>query len=80
MATERHSIHDIPCGYAKAIMWALAGLTGLMMLALSIASNADRACQDNRNALTEVRSEIRTDIKYIRETLSRLERADRPGK
>ncbi len=70
MATEKH---EVPCSYAKAIMWALTGITGLMLLALSMASEAARECQDNRNAITEVRSEIRTDIKYIRETLARLE-------
>lgn len=77
MATEKH---EIPCSYAKAIMGILSILTGLLLLALSIASDASKSCQDNRNALTEVRSEIRTDIKYIRETLSRLERADRQQK
>ena len=75
MSKPASESHVSPCGYAKAIMWALGGLTLLMMLALSMASDAAKNCQDNRNAITEVRSEIRTDIKYIRETLSRLEKA-----
>lgn len=73
MTTPQHSI---PCAYAKAIMAVLAIIVGLALYGIGEASAAQKESQENRNSITE----LRTDIRYIREAVTELRNMAMPRK
>lgn len=76
--------HGVPCMYAKVMVGLLTVLVAVVLASLGyvadVSDKSDRHYESNRTLITaqgEAQasglSELRTDIKYIREAVSKIE-------
>ncbi len=72
MTPQAHN--DIPCAYAKAIMWVMGLLIVLAGMAAASQSKMTQQTESNDRAIVE----MRVDIGYIKKSVDEIKAAVRP--
>lgn len=81
-AARRAAAHKPPCAHLKALMWtigigltiALVVIAGNTAMVQRVSQRQDTTAEKTDTNRGDIR-EIKTDVKYIRESLARIERS-----